>query len=168
MSEVVGFNLSYDDTHTSLSKLLDRRVEEKMEQLQELSDVASREFSFEKMLTKMQEDWEGLKFELGAWKATGTHILKGGPVDEAQASRTNNASLNVHSVALNVHSVALNVHSIALNVHSVALNERNRKPNGPGRNYSGGELNSSVMERLNKGVLLGDYSYFVLRVLLCR
>ena len=54
MSEVVGFNLSYDDTHTSLSKLLDRRVEEKMDQLQELSDIASREFSFEKMLIKMQ------------------------------------------------------------------------------------------------------------------
>jgi hypothetical protein len=59
-------------------------VEEKMAQLQELSDVASREFSFEKMLDKMAADWEGLAFELGAWKATGTYILKGGPVDEAQ------------------------------------------------------------------------------------
>lgn len=51
---------------------------------QELSDVASREFSFEKMLDKMQTDWEGLTLELGPWKETGTHILKGGPIDEAQ------------------------------------------------------------------------------------
>jgi dynein heavy chain len=34
MSEVVGFVLAPDDNHTSLSKLLDRRVEEKMDQLQ--------------------------------------------------------------------------------------------------------------------------------------
>ena len=83
MSEAVGFELKRDD-HTSLDRLLGRRVEEKMTQLQELSDVASREFSFEKMLDKMTADWEGLAFELGAWKATGTYILKGGPVDEAQ------------------------------------------------------------------------------------
>ena len=32
----------------------------------------------------MITDWEGLAFELGPWKETGTFILKGGPVDEAQ------------------------------------------------------------------------------------
>jgi hypothetical protein len=31
-----------------------------------------------------QGDWEGLVFELGPWKETGTFILKGGPVEEAQ------------------------------------------------------------------------------------
>lgn len=70
MSEVVGFELKRDD-HTSLDRLLGRRVEEKMDQLQELSDIASREFSFEKMLDKMSTDWEGLAFELGDWKETG-------------------------------------------------------------------------------------------------
>lgn len=39
---------------------------------------ASREFSIEKALDKMEADWEGLAFELGSWKATGTYILKGG------------------------------------------------------------------------------------------
>lgn len=38
---------------------------------------ASREFSVEKALDKMMADWDGLAFELGAWKATGTYILKG-------------------------------------------------------------------------------------------
>lgn len=32
----------------------------------------------------MMADWDGLMFELGPWKETGTFILKGGPVDEAQ------------------------------------------------------------------------------------
>ncbi|KAK3261578.1 hypothetical protein CYMTET_29517 [Cymbomonas tetramitiformis] len=83
MSEVVGFELKRDE-HTSLSRLLDRRVDEHMAKLQETSDFASREYSFEKMLDKMQTDWQGLTFELGPWKETGTFILKGGPVDEAQ------------------------------------------------------------------------------------
>jgi hypothetical protein len=43
----------------------------------ELSDTASREFSIEKALDKMVADWEGLAFELGPWKSTGTYILKG-------------------------------------------------------------------------------------------
>ena len=38
---------------------------------------ASREFSIEKALDKMMGDWEGLAFELGSWKSTGTFILKG-------------------------------------------------------------------------------------------
>jgi hypothetical protein len=38
---------------------------------------ASREFSIEKALDKMMADWEGLTFELGTWKNTGTFILKG-------------------------------------------------------------------------------------------
>lgn len=46
--------------------------------------MASREWSIEKALDKMMTDWEGLTFELGPWKETGTFILKGGPVDEAQ------------------------------------------------------------------------------------
>ena len=29
-------------------------------------------------------EWEELELEVAAWKASGTFILKGGPVDEAQ------------------------------------------------------------------------------------
>ena len=32
----------------------------------------------------MHADWQELNFELAEWKATGTHILRGGPLDEAQ------------------------------------------------------------------------------------
>jgi dynein heavy chain len=38
---------------------------------------ASREFGIEKALDEMMADWEGLAFELGTWKNTGTFILKG-------------------------------------------------------------------------------------------
>ena len=32
----------------------------------------------------MRTDWQELNFELAEWKATGTYILRGGPLDEAQ------------------------------------------------------------------------------------
>lgn len=32
----------------------------------------------------MRDDWRELNFELAEWKATGTYILRGGPLDEAQ------------------------------------------------------------------------------------
>jgi dynein heavy chain len=62
---------------TSLRRLLDNDILEHLERIGELSDSASREFSIEKALDKMVADWEGLAFELGTWKSTGTHILKG-------------------------------------------------------------------------------------------
>ena len=84
MSDLCGFEVKRDD-HTSLSRLLERRLDQHTAALSEISDFASREFSFEKILDKMLVDWDGVRFELAPWKATGTFILKGGPVDEAQA-----------------------------------------------------------------------------------
>lgn len=52
--------------------------------IEEISEQASREWSIEKALDKMHTDWQELNFELAEWKATGTHILRGGPLDEAQ------------------------------------------------------------------------------------
>lgn len=69
---------------TSLKRLLDHDIAMHLHKITEISDAASREWSIEKALDKMMADWEGLMFELGPWKETGTYILKGGPVDEAQ------------------------------------------------------------------------------------
>lgn len=55
-----------------------------MQAIEEISEQASREWSIEKALDKMHADWQELSFELAEWKATGTHILRGGPLDEAQ------------------------------------------------------------------------------------
>lgn len=55
-----------------------------LQEIAEISEHASREWSIEKALEKMHADWQGLAFELADWKATGTYILRGGPVDEAQ------------------------------------------------------------------------------------
>ena len=55
-----------------------------MQAIEGISEQASREWSIEKALEKMRADWQGLNFELAEWKSTGTHILRGGPLDESQ------------------------------------------------------------------------------------
>ena len=81
--DVVGFELKRDD-HTSLKKLLDKGVLDHLEKIAECSDVASREFNFEKALDKMIADWKPCVFGLKDWKATGTCIMEGAPMEEAQ------------------------------------------------------------------------------------
>ncbi|CAG9464833.1 unnamed protein product [Pedinophyceae sp. YPF-701] len=83
IASVLGFEVKRDEV-TSLKRLLDQDVGAHVEGIAAISDNASREWSIEKQLDKMLSDWEGLSFELGEWKDTGTYILKGGPVDEAQ------------------------------------------------------------------------------------
>jgi len=55
-----------------------------VEQLIAVSDRASREHSVERSLQKMKGDWEGLALALTPYEGTGTSILKGGPLEEAQ------------------------------------------------------------------------------------
>lgn len=47
------------------------------EQIRDISDVASKEKGFEKLLFKMRSDWKPWKLELVEYKDTGTFILKG-------------------------------------------------------------------------------------------
>lgn len=83
IADIVGLEIK-PDAVTSLKYLLDKEVGSKVKEVEQVSDNASREWSIEKQLDKMLTDWDGLAFELGEWKDTGTYILKGGPVDEAQ------------------------------------------------------------------------------------
>ncbi|MEW5299252.1 MAG: hypothetical protein WDW36_002285 [Sanguina aurantia] len=83
LAGIVGFEIKRDEV-TSLKRLLDHDISAHLPRVTELSDSASREWSIEKAMDSMTRDWEGLCFELGPWKETGTFILKGGPVDVAQ------------------------------------------------------------------------------------
>nr|8GLV_Kg Chain Kg, DHC_N2 domain-containing protein [Chlamydomonas reinhardtii] len=82
LADIVGFEIKRDEV-TSLKRLLDYDIAMHISKITDISDSASREWSIEKALDKMISDWQGLSFELGPWKETGTFILKGGPVDEA-------------------------------------------------------------------------------------
>jgi len=83
LADIVGFEIKRDEV-TSLRRLLDHDIASHLQKVSEVSDQASREWSIEKALDKMATDWDGMAFELGPWKETGTFILKGGPVEDAQ------------------------------------------------------------------------------------
>lgn len=44
-------------------------------QVEEVSEYASKEYSLERTLDKMQHDWNGVKLEYIVWRNTGTYIL---------------------------------------------------------------------------------------------
>lgn len=67
----------------SLQYLMDRSILAKIDKVQTISTNASKEFSLEKALEKMGNDWLGIEFRVLEYKDTGTFIVGG--VDEVQA-----------------------------------------------------------------------------------
>ena len=57
-------------------------VRDHLQQLQEISERASKEFGLEKLMDKMMAEWADLHFELGTFRDTGISILKGQNVEE--------------------------------------------------------------------------------------
>lgn len=81
ISEIVGFDLIPDE-ETTLSKLLDMNLEQYLEQFENISEAATKEFSLEKALKKMKEEWQDMEFGMIEYRDTGTTILAS--VDDIQ------------------------------------------------------------------------------------
>ncbi|KAK6177269.1 hypothetical protein SNE40_015399 [Patella caerulea] len=81
MSEIAGFDLT-PDSGTTLRKVLKLELDPYMEQFETISGGASKEFSLEKAMNKMMEEWEGINFNLTAYRDTGVSILAS--VDDIQ------------------------------------------------------------------------------------
>ncbi|KAJ3181753.1 Dynein heavy chain 7, axonemal [Geranomyces variabilis] len=74
ISQVVGFRFQPDES-TSLSGVLERNLSEYMDKLEQVSGVATKEYSFEKALQKMYLEWQDVEFGTLEYRDTGTHIL---------------------------------------------------------------------------------------------
>ncbi|KAJ3048328.1 Dynein heavy chain 7, axonemal, partial [Rhizophlyctis rosea] len=81
ISRIVGFRFQPDET-TSLSAVLERSFHEYMDQLEQISSVATKEYSFEKALQKMYREWADVEFGTVEYRDTGTSILSS--VEEIQ------------------------------------------------------------------------------------
>nr|KAG5708500.1 hypothetical protein BaRGS_026227 [Batillaria attramentaria] len=81
MSTIAGFDLT-PDTGTTLRKVLKLSLDPYMDQFEQISGAASKEFSLEKAMKKMMDEWENISFNLIGYRDTGISILAS--VDDIQ------------------------------------------------------------------------------------
>ncbi|KAH6585966.1 hypothetical protein BASA50_000909 [Batrachochytrium salamandrivorans] len=74
ISHVIGFRFQPDET-TSLSMVLERNLAQYMDALEQISAMATKEFSFENALRKMYSEWKDVELTTIDYKDTGTQIL---------------------------------------------------------------------------------------------
>ncbi|KAG8578269.1 hypothetical protein GDO81_010439 [Engystomops pustulosus] len=81
MSEKVGFNITPNEG-TSLLEILQLGLEKYLDDLNQISLQASKEYALEKALNKMKADWEDVCFVFSPYKDGNSHVLAA--VDEIQ------------------------------------------------------------------------------------
>jgi dynein heavy chain len=60
----------------TLTKALDMGLLHHIDIIQEVSELASKEFGIEMALKKMQQEWIPLEMQISPYKETGTYIMK--------------------------------------------------------------------------------------------
>ena len=83
MCAIAGFKVT-PDSGTSLRKMLKYDLEPHLEAFEAVSVAASKEFSLEKAMQRMEDDWDPILFLTTAYRDSGVSILTG--VDDIQTN----------------------------------------------------------------------------------
>jgi dynein heavy chain len=75
LANTIGYSIQPNDM-TTLSSLLEQKVGDHLDQIQEASDTASKEFALERLLDKMLGEWKPMAFDCMEYRDTGTYILR--------------------------------------------------------------------------------------------
>lgn len=73
----IGFLVNLK-SEVTFAKCLDMKLQDHVEVIQKIADIAGKEYSIEKIIEKMATEWENVNFEVLPYKNTGTHIIKVG------------------------------------------------------------------------------------------
>ncbi|XP_065895241.1 dynein axonemal heavy chain 1-like isoform X2 [Dysidea avara] len=77
LSEELGMNIR-PRANLTFAKCLEMKLDEHIETIAKVSEIAGKEFSIEQALDKMEEEWEPILLEIIAYKETGTYIMRSG------------------------------------------------------------------------------------------
>ena len=76
IKEVLGHMDITQDLNVTFEQLLKQGVMEVKEQIRDISEIGSKEQSYEKVILKMKQEWKLVKFELALFRDTETYVLK--------------------------------------------------------------------------------------------
>ena len=76
MSEDLGFAVKAD-AEFSLARAVQLGLHRHVDVLEKYSEAASKEYSLERALDAMHQNWRGVAFETSPWRDTGSFVLKG-------------------------------------------------------------------------------------------
>lgn len=80
LSEELPFDFKPDDTLTLTKVVEEYKLQDHLELISKVGEMAGKEFQIESALDKMAEAWQGIEFDVRPYKSTGTYVIGG--VDE--------------------------------------------------------------------------------------
>ncbi|XP_011298266.1 dynein heavy chain 7, axonemal-like [Fopius arisanus] len=81
VSGIVGFPIKVD-AELTLGKILNMGLDSYIDKFEGIAEAATKESSLEKLMDKMQKDWQNMFFTVNPYKETGTYVIAS--VDEIQ------------------------------------------------------------------------------------
>lgn len=75
ITQELGVNLLPDDAFTLLD-LFSLKLEDKLDIITKVTDVAAKEYSIEYALDKMESEWRPMSFDIVDYRDTGTYIIR--------------------------------------------------------------------------------------------
>ncbi|XP_060604387.1 dynein axonemal heavy chain 1-like isoform X2 [Ruditapes philippinarum] len=75
LSNELGFSV-VPKANLTFSKCLEMNLNDHIQTIAKVAEVAGKEYSIEQALDKMEKEWDPVQFEIMAYKETGTYILR--------------------------------------------------------------------------------------------